>query len=150
MLYRMTIIAEASIPVGVGALNGELGRMLAYLMQRCVDRQITGALVLDSGHFLAVFEGEAESLDHIRSRFERLGRHSNMTVVEYAPIPRRDYHTWSVGSQSPESQPSQLIKKFQTIVPTAGEVRRQVCDLIALGTFAETPPLVGPPRRARA
>ncbi len=143
MLYRMTMIARAGIPVGVGALNGELGRVLACLMQLCVDRQVTGALVLDSGHYLTVQEGEADALEQLRSRFEQDGRHSNLNVVEYAPIPRRDYRTWSVGRQRPESEPSQLIKKFQTIVPTAGEVRMQIRDLISLGTMAESPPLFG-------
>lgn len=141
------MIARAGIPTGVGALNGELGRVLACLMQTCVDRQVTGALILDSGHYLAVQEGEADALEHIRNLFERDGRHSNLQIVEYAPTPRRDHLTWSVGRQRPESEPSQLIKSFQTIVPTAGEVRRHVCDLIALGPLAESGPLLGDGRR---
>lgn len=142
MLHRMTMIAKAGIPLGVGALNGELGRVLACLMKACVDRQVTGALVLDSGHYLAVLEGDADALRMIRKKFEGFGRHSNFHVLEVVPVVHREFRTWSVGAQRRESEPSRLIKKFLTIVPTAGEVRTHVRDLIALGVLAESPPLV--------
>jgi|GEM_PF-1642318 len=142
MLHRKTVIAKAGIPLSVGALNGELGRILARLMKSCVDQQVTGALVLDSGHIMAVFEGDAGALRGLRNMFELDGRHSNFNMLERTPIAHREFHTWSVGAQRRGSEPSRLVKSFQTIVPTADEVRMHIRHLISQGVIAESPPLI--------
>lgn len=143
MLHRMTVIAKAGLSLGAGALNGELGRVLACLMKSCTDRQITGALVLDSGHYMAALEGETDELRAILTVFEGYAAHSNFHMLEYVPAVRREFRTWSVGALRAAPGPSRLVRKFQTIVPTAGEVRTQVRTVIARGVLAESPPLVG-------
>lgn len=142
MLHRLTMIARADTPLNIGAFKSELGRNLACLMDACMDRQVTGALVQDSGHYLAILEGDADALCAMQEKFEVHGRISNFHKLEFAALDAREFRTWSDGAPRSESEPSRLIKKFQTIVPTADEVRTQVRNLISHGVWAENPPLV--------
>ncbi|WP_300530864.1 BLUF domain-containing protein [Maricaulis sp.] len=143
MLYSSVMVSRAGVALGVGALNGDLGKLLAHCMKTCIDRHITGALVWDSGYFLTVLEGELGQLDALMDSLRTDRCFGEPRVLECVPVKGREYKNWAVGAARPESTPSPLIKKLQTVVPTAGEVRTQVRTSIYDGVIAETPALVG-------
>jgi hypothetical protein len=142
MLNSSVMVSRAGVELSLGAVSGDLGKLLAHCMKTCIDRQITGALVWDSGYFLTVLEGEPVQLDAFMDGLRTDRRFGEPRVLESVPVDGREYQSWAVGAVRPESTPSRLIKKLQTVVPTAGEVRTHVRTSIHTGVFAETPPLV--------
>ena len=142
MIFRAVMMSRAKVALGIGALNGELGRIIACSMMSCVDRQLTGALVWDSGYFMQVLEGDPDHLGDFMETVARDSRHQDYHQLEFVQAMRREYQTWGVGASRAGPEPATLIRKAQTIVPTADEVRTHVRHLISLGVVAETPPLV--------
>ena len=142
MIFRAVMMSRAKVALGFGALNGELGRIISCSMMSCVDLRLTGALIWDSGYFMQVLEGDPDHLRDFMETVARDGRHQDYRQLEFVQAMRREYQTWSVGASRTGSKPAALIRKAQTIVPTADEVRTHVRHLISLGVVAETPPLV--------
>ena len=142
MIYRAVMMSRARVALGIGALNGELGRIISCCMMSCVDQRLTGALVWDAGYFMQVLEGHPDSLRDFMKTVAKDTRHQDYRQLEFVQAMRREYSTWSVGASRAGTPPSALIKKIQTIVPTADEVRTHVRHLISPGVIAETPPLV--------
>ncbi len=142
MIYRAVMMSRAKVALGFRGLNGELGRIISCSMMSCVDRQLTGALIWDSGYFMQVLEGDPDHLRDFMKKVARDGRHQDYRQLEFVQAMRREFQTWSVGASRTGSKPAALIRKAQTIVPTADEVRTHVRHLISLGVVAETPPLV--------
>ncbi|WP_300556717.1 BLUF domain-containing protein [Maricaulis sp.] len=142
MLNSSVMVSRAGIELSLGAVSGDLGKLLAHCMKSCIDRQITGALVWDSGYFLTVLEGEPVELDAFTGSLRTDHRFGELRALESVPVEGREYLSWAVGAVRPESTPSLLVKKLQTLVPTAAEVRAYVRTSIQNGVLAETPPLV--------
>ena len=142
MLNSSVMVSRAGVDLSLGALRGDPGKLLAHCMKTCIDRQITGALVWDSGYFLTVLEGEPGPLDTFTDSLRTDRRFGKPRVLESVPVEGREYLSWAVGAVRPESTPSRLIKALQTVVPTAAAVRTHVRTSIYDGVIAETPALV--------
>ncbi|WP_417492597.1 BLUF domain-containing protein [Maricaulis sp.] len=142
MLYRAVMVSKAQVDLGVGALNGELGSVLACCMKASTDRQMTGALVWDYGWFMEELEGEREVLEAFWQGIAGDPRHADPQRLEFVPLLKRRYQTWSVGTSRRGPANHALIKTLRRNVPTAGEVRTHVRTVIASGLVAESPPLV--------
>ena len=57
---------------------------------------VTGALIFNSGCFAQVLEGSREKLAEIFERIQCDPRHTEVQVLEYAPISQRAFPNWSM------------------------------------------------------
>lgn len=142
MLYRAVMVSKARVDLGVGALNGDLGSILACCMKASTDRQMTGGLIWDCGWFMEVIEGHREALDGFWQRIIDDPRHADPQRLEFVPLLKRSYETWSVATPRRGPANHSLIRNLRSNVPTAGEVRTHVRTVIATGLVAESPPMV--------
>lgn len=142
MLHRAVMVSKARVDLGVGALNGDLGSVLACCMQMSIRGFMTGALVWDSGWFMEVLEGEKAALESFWNTVADDPRHSHPQRLEFVPLLKREYQTWSVGTPRRGVANHGLLRSLRSNVPTAGEVRTHVRTVIATGCVAESPPLV--------
>lgn len=136
------MVSKARVDVGVGALNGDLGSILACCMKASTDHRMTGALIWDSGWFMEVLEGHRDALEAFWQSIANDPRHLDPQRLEFVPLLKRSYQTWSVGTRRRGPANHALIRSLRTHVPTAGEVRTHVRTIIASGLDSESPPLV--------
>ncbi|WP_417493398.1 BLUF domain-containing protein [Maricaulis sp.] len=136
------MVSKARVDMGVGALNGELGSILACCMKASTDRQMTGALIWDCGWFMEEVEGDRDALEDFWQSIAGDRRHADPQRLEFVPLLKRRYQTWSVGTPRRGPANHALLKNLRRNVPTAGEVRTHVRTVIASGLVAESPPLV--------
>ncbi|WP_339740225.1 BLUF domain-containing protein [uncultured Maricaulis sp.] len=142
MLHRAVMVSKARVDLGVGALNGELGSILACCMKASTDRHMTGGLVWDSGWFMEVLEGRRDALEDFWQHIIKDPRHADPQRLEFVPLLKRSYDTWSVATPRRGPANHSLLRNLRSNVPTAGEVRTHVRTIIATGLVAESPPLV--------
>tara|TARA_R110002051_G_scaffold114257_8_gene186962 strand:+ start:3827 stop:4252 length:426 start_codon:yes stop_codon:yes gene_type:complete len=136
------MVSKARVDLGVGALNGDLGSILACCMKTSTDGHMTGALIWDRGWFLEVLEGRRDALEDFWQSIANDPRHADPQRLELVPLSKRDYQTWSVGTPRRGRANHTLLQSLRSHVPTAGEVRTHVRTVIATGLVAESPPLV--------
>lgn len=142
MLHRAVMVSRAKIDLGVGALNGDLGSVLSACMHASVTGHMTGALIWDSGWFMEELEGHRDELDAFWQCIAADRRHADPQRLEFVPLLKRQYQTWSVGTPRRGPANHGLLRSLRSNVPTAGEVRTHVRTVIATGLVAESPPLV--------
>jgi hypothetical protein len=142
MLHRAVMVSKARVDLGVGALNGDLGSILACCMKASTDERMTGALIWDCGWFMEVLEGRRDALEDFWQSIAGDPRHADPQRLEFVPLLKREYETWSVGTPRRGPPNHGLIRSLRSNVPTAGEVRTHVRTVIATGLVAESPPLV--------
>ena len=136
------MVSKAQVDLGVGALNGDLGSVLACCMQMSVRGVMTGALIWDCGWFMQVLEADRVALDAYWARVADDPRHADPQRLEFVPLLKREYQTWSVGTPRRGVSNHRLIRSLRSNVPAAGEVRTHVRTVIDTGRVAESPPLV--------
>ena len=58
---------------------------------------VTGALIFNSGGFAQVLEGDSRDLESVFERIQCDARHSDVLVLDFAPIENRSFPDWSMG-----------------------------------------------------
>ena len=142
MLHRMVLVARARVDLARGALNGDLGILLSSHMKASVDRETTGGLVWAGGHFLDVLEADRERLRDFFHRIAGDTRICELRSLEFLPITRREYRTWSVADGGQALHDVAALDAVSTGHADAAQVRRLVGQCLRSATVAATPPLV--------
>jgi hypothetical protein len=101
-LYRLLYCSRNMI--GANAASGqavdveaELRAILATARRRNKEDNITGALLFTASGFAQALEGYREAVERT---FERIGsdpRHTDVTVLTFAPTERRSFPDWPMG-----------------------------------------------------
>ena len=91
VLYGSTATGRTDSLMNVAAILGE--------SQRNNDRDgLTGALAAHDGRYLQVIEGPADVLDGLLRRLDQDPRHTDIRVLERAPIESRSFADWSMAA----------------------------------------------------
>ena len=75
---------------------------------------VTVALCYSPRGFLQILEGPANAVNELYNRIVRDTRHSAVTLLEYAPIPYRDFANWSMAYVRADEIAHVLLRKFST------------------------------------
>ena len=101
-LHRLIYVSEACSPEGRPAAE-TVDRIARESHVRNRRDKVTGLLVEVCGHFVQFLEGEA---DMIEATFERIchdTRHSKVSILDFAPVPAREFEGWSMRPLRAES-----------------------------------------------
>lgn len=100
VLYASTATGSTDSLLGVATILGESQRNNAL-------RDLTGALATHRGTFIQVIEGPSDAVDLLLDRLRRDPRHTDIRVLDRAPVERRSFEAWSMASArvTPSIQP---------------------------------------------
>lgn len=91
----------------IGGIGGGQNEPILQILETARDnnrrRNVTGALLYNSGYFAQVLEGPKASIEHVFERIQRDARHGDVTVLECAGIAERDFPAWSMAHVEPVS-----------------------------------------------
>lgn len=61
------------------------------------ERDISGVLYYDNHYFLQYLEGTKEQVEETLNRIKSDSRHNDVTVLNFEPIPSKEFKQWSMG-----------------------------------------------------
>lgn len=142
MLHRMVLVARARVELSEGALNGDLGLMLAAHMKASVEMEMTGGLVWLDGYFLEVLEGDGDVLRRFFVAIASDPRITDLRSEEFLPIARRQYQRWSVARGDTAIYDTSALLALRDGHDSAAQASELVAQCLRSAIIAETPPLV--------
>ena len=92
-LERMFYISRATRDLS----REELDELLRDARACNEERDITGMLLYDAGHFAQVVEGPPASIHSLFESIQRDPRHADIQTVTRGPVDERDFVGWSMG-----------------------------------------------------
>jgi hypothetical protein len=109
-IVRLTYASRLSRDCGPDAL----GKIMTVSRQNNRKLGVTGALCYSARGFLQILEGPARTVNELYTRIVKDTRHSAVTLLEYAPIPYRDFENWSMAYFRADEIAHSLLQKFST------------------------------------
>ena len=123
-------------------VSGEFGQLLSSIMQKSVTGRITGGLVWEDGHFIAVMEGRPESLRGFMGAAHEdrsIGRPSKLSFV---PIETRQFEGWSCGPTVTDADAPRLGRLIKTRKLKTDEALQRLRTALIENVPTDTPPAV--------
>ncbi|MBF4375284.1 BLUF domain-containing protein [Vibrio anguillarum] len=74
----------------------EIDNILAEAIGRNASKNITGVLYYSNHYFFQCLEGENKDIEEVFALIEKDKRHTNIMVVEKAPIATRQFGEWAM------------------------------------------------------
>ncbi len=140
MLHRLVYTSQASRPLDPQAIE----QLLAGARAANARRDLTGALVFDSQHFLQVLEGGAEPLNDLYAALVRDPRHQRLQLLEYRAVERRHFDAWRMAFAAVDEQTGRVFRRY------SASGRLDPAGLTAAGALSILGELAGPvPETAR-
>ncbi len=95
-LHRLVYYSRNVLPGPEPALAAEVAQILAS--SRCNNPRVgvTGALMFNRGCFAQVLEGPRAAVEATFERIQRDPRHSDVMLLQFAPVGRRGFPAWSM------------------------------------------------------
>jgi hypothetical protein len=109
-IVRLTYASRLSRDCGPDAL----GKIMTVSRQNNKKLGVTGALCYSPRGFLQILEGPANTVNELYTRIVKDNRHSVVTLLEYNPIPYRDFENWSMAYVRADEIAGALLQKFST------------------------------------
>jgi hypothetical protein len=109
-IVRLTYASRLSRDCGPDAL----GKIMTVSRLNNKKLGVTGALCYSARGFLQILEGPANVVNELYNRIVKDTRHSAVTLLEYAPIPYRDFENWSMAYFRADEIAHSLLQKFST------------------------------------
>ena len=109
-VVRLTYASRLSRDCGPDAL----GKIMEVSRRNNKKLGVTGALCYSPRGFLQILEGPADTVNELYNRIVKDTRHSVVTLLEYAPIPHRDFENWSMAYVRADEIAQTLLRKFST------------------------------------
>jgi hypothetical protein len=78
---------------------------------------ITGVLFYTQGGFIQVLEGEKEAVEALFYRIKQDARHTGVTLVLNAPLPKRQFAKWTMGFEGLTSGVFEELKSQADAIP---------------------------------
>lgn len=92
----------------------QLGKIMETSRRNNKPLGVTGALCYSPRGFLQILEGPATPVNDLFRRIVQDKRHSAVTLLEYVPIPHRDFEHWSMAYVRTDEIGRALLQKFST------------------------------------
>jgi hypothetical protein len=109
-LVRLTYASRLSRDCGPDAL----GKIMTVSRRNNKKLGVSGALCYSPRGFLQILEGPANAVNELYNRIVRDVRHSSVTLLEYVPIPHRDFEFWSMAYVRTDEITRLLLEKYST------------------------------------
>ena len=109
-IVRLTYASRLKKKLGHAALE----QIMAVSRRNNKKLGVTGALCYSPRGFLQILEGPADTVNELYNRIVKDTRHSVVTLLEYAPIPSRDFENWSMAYVRADEIAHALLRKFST------------------------------------
>ncbi len=93
-LFRVVYVSRSLLPEP--AAEAELERILARSRRGNAALGITGALLFSEDCFAQALEGPPETVEAVFEAIQRDPRHTEVVVLEAAPVPAREFGAWSM------------------------------------------------------
>jgi hypothetical protein len=129
------------------ALEGEeLGRLVSQSRIFNYSESITGILFYDGIHFLQLLEGSRRSVEQLYARIRENPRHSEVTTLYNAAVPKRLFADWSLALSQPSAEALDRLAGFLTpsnqavLLPQGYDAQDVNADLLQ-EFVAEYPPV---------
>ncbi len=95
-LYRAVYCSRAELLGAPARIAEELHSILATSRRNNGRVKLTGALLFANNCFAQALEGERAEIEQCFERIQIDPRHSDVTVLEFALAPKRDFSDWSM------------------------------------------------------
>ena len=107
MLHRLVYTSQTTRPLDPPAIE----QILAAARTANARRELTGALVFDSQHFLQVLEGGAEPLNALYAALMRDPRHQRLQLLEYRAVERRQFDAWRMAFAAADERTGHVFRR---------------------------------------
>ena len=91
-LTQLIYVSTAAADTDVAAVQ----RILDVARRHDATHGISGALLVNGGHFLQVLEGRAEDVNALYARIRRDRRHHHVALVDFGPLKQREFEGWAM------------------------------------------------------
>ncbi len=108
MLHRLIYTSEVAAPMSPEMLDALLARARAANARR----DVTGALVFDSHHFLQLLEGSAVQLSALYGALVRDERHRALRLVAFGPVGQRQFDDWSMAFVAADARTGRVLRRY--------------------------------------
>lgn len=109
-IVRLTYVSRLTKSFGPDAL----GRILDVSRRNNQKLGITGALCHSPRGFVQILEGPADAVNELYRRIVQDSRHSHVTLLEYTPVPFREFENWSMAYIRTDELAAALLHKYST------------------------------------
>ena len=103
-LYRLVYTSKTLLPGPEAEVAEAVAQILRTSQRNNGPAGVTGALMFNRGGFAQVLEGPRAAVEATFERIQRDRRHSDVTVLQCAPVASRGFPNWSmafVGQSAP-------------------------------------------------
>lgn len=109
-IVRLSYVSRLSRECGPEAL----GKIMTVSRRNNKQLGVTGALCYSPRGFLQILEGPADTVNELFRRIVKDSRHLVVTLLEYGPIPHRDFENWSMAYIRADEVTQGLLRKYST------------------------------------
>ena len=95
-LHRIVYYSRNCIPGAPDQVADQIRAILAASQRNNAPVGITGALMFNAGCFSQVLEGPQGEIETAFERIQQDERHSDVSLLEFSPIPHRSFPNWSM------------------------------------------------------
>jgi blue light- and temperature-responsive anti-repressor len=95
-LHRLVYYSRNALPGPEPALAAEVAQILASSRRNNPRADVTGALMFNRGCFAQVLEGPRAAVEATFERIQRDPRHADVMLLQFAPVGRRGFPSWSM------------------------------------------------------
>ncbi len=136
-MERLLYISESRLEPSEA--KSAISQIVADAQIRNSKLELTGALLFTNTYFAQILEGPPESIEQLMSSIEDDSRHTNIVIVDHAPIETRRFPDWKMAYQGPSQFVSRQVARLLHS-PSQSEQRRATEWLTELAhEFSTTP-----------
>jgi hypothetical protein len=133
-LYRAVYCSRSELAGPPDRITGALDAILATSRRNNPRTNLTGALLFANNCFAQTLEGERGAIERCFERIQTDPRHSDVTVLEFAPAAARDFANWSMAftgnPAAVETDPLAVAVFKDAFIPNRAESGSAVLHLL--------------------
>jgi hypothetical protein len=95
-LRRIVYFSRSDLPASAEGAAAEIRRILEASRRNNPALGVTGALIFSRGAFGQLLEGPPDALERLFERIQADPRHREVTLLDYAAAPAREFPEWSM------------------------------------------------------
>ena len=100
-VYKILYCSKNLIEGENAKRDAEITQILQTSRRKNKEKNVTGALLFDSGYFAQALEGPRLAIEQTFERIQRDPRHGDVTVLSSQTHARRDFPEWSMAHVAP-------------------------------------------------
>ncbi|QQP92881.1 BLUF domain-containing protein (plasmid) [Skermanella sp. TT6] len=108
-IHRLVYFSRNAMPGTEDEIVAGVRQILASSRSNNARAGVTGALLFNSGCFAQVLEGPSPAVTETFERIQWDERHSEVLVLEYAPVAARSFPDWSMSFVGADRSGQQLF-----------------------------------------